>query len=226
MGYTLHHLEHPGFREDLVKQKNYLQNALATIPKLIMTGPTLTSACLLHSNFELPSTNALLAIAIQQGHTLGIHREDFAGKNPDSERRARVCWLGYTLDKMICSPQGLDPYEDEANSMIPLPDEDLNIKESSTHIYPLVILTLYILDNAPGETTTTNPIKSKSKTMAGDLQLVCELSTLISNLGEVTRDIASPERRWEALQLLINASRHHVESAERAIGSYHGMCKT
>ncbi|KAL6229286.1 hypothetical protein BDW75DRAFT_225333 [Aspergillus navahoensis] len=131
MGYTLHLLRHPECEQDKFKYKQYLQNALATIPRLILDPPSLTSiqalfgmACLLNSSFELPSTHALFAIAIQQAHTLGIHRADLADPNSNSEQRNRVFWVGYILDKMICAVQGLGPYEDEANSIIALPEPD------------------------------------------------------------------------------------------------------
>ncbi|KAL5342143.1 hypothetical protein BJX70DRAFT_357059 [Aspergillus crustosus] len=133
MGYTMHLLQNPDCHQDVFKYKQHLQNALATIPRLIMGTPTLTSvqalygmAYLLNSNFELPSTHALLAIAIQQAHTLGIHRPDLAEHETNAEQRKRIFWIGYILDKTICSAQGLGPYEDEANSLIALPEADTN----------------------------------------------------------------------------------------------------
>ncbi|KAL4864418.1 hypothetical protein BDV12DRAFT_176184 [Aspergillus spectabilis] len=143
MGYTLHLLQHPESQQDIVKYKQHLQNALATIPRLILGTPSLTSvqalfgmACLLNSNFELPSTHGLLAIAIQQAHTLGIHRADLADHDSDPEQRTRVFWVGYILDKMICTAQGLGPYEDEANSLIALP-------EPNTHNDSLPLFNLF-----------------------------------------------------------------------------------
>ncbi|KAL4885719.1 hypothetical protein BJY04DRAFT_213924 [Aspergillus karnatakaensis] len=155
MGYTLHLVNHPdqGNQQDFLRYmyRQYLQNALATVPRLILHAPSLTSvqalfgmATLLNSNFELPSTHGLLAIAVQQAHTLGVHRTDLADHEQNSESRTRVFWLGYILDKMyapfpnmlpipciktpnhinsrICTAQGLGPYEDEANSLITLPE--------------------------------------------------------------------------------------------------------
>lgn len=43
MGYSFHLLQDPRSREDSVKSRQHLQNALATLPHLLLANPNLTS---------------------------------------------------------------------------------------------------------------------------------------------------------------------------------------
>jgi hypothetical protein len=42
MGYTIFFLKHPNCHEDPVKHRGHLQNALVTIPRLVLGAPSLT----------------------------------------------------------------------------------------------------------------------------------------------------------------------------------------
>ncbi|KAL4748215.1 hypothetical protein BDW72DRAFT_205803 [Aspergillus terricola var. indicus] len=101
MGYTFHRLQHPDSKEDGLKREGHVQNALATLPRLLLDDPSLTGV------------QALFGMA----------------QHTDPERRTRVFWMGYVMDKMMCSTQGLGPFEDYTNNDIALPSSSNSAQE-------------------------------------------------------------------------------------------------
>ncbi|KAF9883642.1 hypothetical protein FE257_003114 [Aspergillus nanangensis] len=189
MGYALHHLQHPECQQDPFKYKQHLQNALATIPKLTLGAPSSTSvqalfgmAYLLNSNFELPSTHGLLAIAIQQAHTLGIHRADLINHAIEPEQRTRIFWVGYILDKMVCTAQGLGPYEDEANSTVAFPQP--NPHNDSLPLFSLLSRLCVIKDRIfkTAYTNADTPLPAPSQSLPTSKAHISPIETLEADL--------------------------------------------
>ncbi|KAL2857228.1 hypothetical protein BJY01DRAFT_202440 [Aspergillus pseudoustus] len=129
LGYKYQILQSPQLEENKRKCDGYIKNALDTIPRLIFKSPTLADVeallgmvLLITCSLEYPLSHGLLGVAIRKARTLGVeHAQPFRGGGVVQERRARVFWIGYVLDKMTSFIQGLAPCEDDCCFDIDMP---------------------------------------------------------------------------------------------------------
>ncbi|KAL2785518.1 hypothetical protein BJX66DRAFT_343026 [Aspergillus keveii] len=129
MGYKYQTLRYPHMMENSVKCERYFKNAIDTIPCLIFKPATLSDVeallgmvLLMSCSLEYPLTYGLLGVAIRKARTLRaeqVHSSRVGGVV--QERRARVFWVGYVLDKMTSFIQGLAPCEDDTNFDVDMP---------------------------------------------------------------------------------------------------------
>ncbi|KAL4874984.1 hypothetical protein BJY04DRAFT_224495 [Aspergillus karnatakaensis] len=132
-GYRCQTLRYPNLGEIKGKCEMYLKNALKAIPSLIF-GPAswanvealLGMVLLMYCSVEYPLSHSLLAVAIRKARTLEgelVHPSN--SENVVHERRERVFWVGYVLDTMTSSLQGLSPFQCDSNVDLGMPTDHL-----------------------------------------------------------------------------------------------------
>ncbi|CEL04056.1 hypothetical protein ASPCAL05189 [Aspergillus calidoustus] len=129
MGYKSQILRYPDTTENKIKCERYLKNAIDTIPRLIFKSPTLGDVeallgmvLLMSCSLEYPLTYGLLGVAIRKARTIRAEQaHSFRVGGVVQERRARVFWVAYVLDKMTSFIQGLAPCEDDSNFDVDMP---------------------------------------------------------------------------------------------------------
>ncbi|KAL2816526.1 hypothetical protein BJX63DRAFT_387580 [Aspergillus granulosus] len=129
IGYKYQVLQSPYLTENKRKCEGHLKNALDTIPGLMLKSPTLADieallgmVLLMSCSLEYPLSHGLLAVAIRKARTLRVEQvPPFRGGGVVQERKSRVFWVGYVLDKMTSFIQGLAPCEDDTNFDVDMP---------------------------------------------------------------------------------------------------------
>ncbi|KAL3456368.1 hypothetical protein BJX64DRAFT_270752 [Aspergillus heterothallicus] len=129
IGYKQQDLQYPHMSANKRKCEAYLKNALETVPRLIFKTPTLADVeallgmvLLMYCSVEYPLSHGLLAVAMRKARTLGVEQgQPYRPGDVIQERRARVFWLGYVLDKMTSFVQGLAPCEDDNSFGVDMP---------------------------------------------------------------------------------------------------------
>jgi len=120
-------------KEEEDKAWDYMKNAMATFPELIMRNTDLLSvqAILGMALFMQGTPNPqpsflLIAAAIRLSHTIGLHKRGTGFQlNPiEIEQRKRVFWIAYMLDKDLCLRCGRPPAQDDDDMNVELPDAD------------------------------------------------------------------------------------------------------